>query len=67
MMHDPDLEVIYIDETTFHLWMSPSRVWQKEGMTFQMNNDRGPSITVISSISELRGIIHTEVFKGSNN
>ena len=20
MMHDPDLEVIYLDETTFHLW-----------------------------------------------
>jgi hypothetical protein len=27
MMHDPGLEIIYVDETSFNLWQSPSRVW----------------------------------------
>jgi hypothetical protein len=32
----PGLEIIYVDETTFHMWQSPSRVWQRPGMTFEI-------------------------------
>ena len=31
-MHCPEVEIVYIDETTFNLWQAPSRVWLKEGM-----------------------------------
>jgi hypothetical protein len=32
LMHVPLTDVIYIDETTFHLWMQPARVWIKRGI-----------------------------------
>ena len=63
---EKDLEFIYIDETTFNLWMRPKRVWIKPGMFVTIPKDRGASITLISSISEKRGIIHSSVFTGSN-
>jgi hypothetical protein len=31
-MNEKATEVIYIDETTFHLWMQAARVWTKKGM-----------------------------------
>ena len=36
LMHEPLTDVIYIDETTFHLWMQPARVWIKKGMKVQL-------------------------------
>ena len=45
-------EIIYIDETTFHLWQKKSRCWLKPGMKLSLVNNRGPSITVIGAISD---------------
>jgi hypothetical protein len=36
LMTEPATDVIYIDETTFHLWMQPARVWIKRGMKVQL-------------------------------
>jgi hypothetical protein len=38
LMTEPNTDVIYIDETTFHLWMQPARVWIKRGMKVQMSD-----------------------------
>ena len=40
-MNCPNVEIVYIDETTFNLWQSPSRVWLKTGMRIEMPNQRG--------------------------
>ena len=32
LQHQPKTDIVYIDETSFHLWMSPGRVWLKDGM-----------------------------------
>lgn len=45
-------EIIYLDETTFHLWHKVSRCWLRPGMKLSMLKYRGPSITVIGAISE---------------
>jgi hypothetical protein len=37
-MHQPNVEIVYIDETTFHLWQAPSRVWLKDGMRIELPN-----------------------------
>ena len=36
-------------------------------MKLSMHKNRGPSITVIGAISQKRGMVHYEVFEGSNN
>ena len=36
IMSEPNTDIVYIDETTFHLWMSPPRVWIKPGMRVEM-------------------------------
>jgi len=68
MMKDIDYDdIIYVDETTFNLWQKASRCWLRPGMRLKYPKNRGPSITVIGAISERRGLIHLEVFHGSNN
>ena len=32
LMQQPENDIVYIDETSFHLWMSPGRLWIKQGM-----------------------------------
>ena len=44
-------EIVYIDETTFHLWQKLSRCWVTSGMKLSLIKTRGPSITVIGAIS----------------
>ena len=66
-MHAPNTEIIYIDETSFNIWQSPSRIWLKEGMRVELPNSRGPSITMIGAISTMRGLIHTYKFAATNN
>ena len=66
-MHCPRIEIIYIDETTFHLWQAPSRVWLKVGMRISLPNTRGHSITMIGAISTMRGLFHTHTFAATNN
>ena len=41
IMHCPEVEIVYIDETTFNLWQATSRVWLKEGMRIELPNSRG--------------------------
>ena len=60
-------EKIYVDETTFNLWQKTSKCWLRGGMRLSLPVNRGAGITMIGAISELRGLIHLEVFQGSNN
>ena len=60
-------EVIYIDETTFHLWMHPSRCWVTRDMSLTLPTERGKSITLIGALSAQRGLVHYSIFEGSNN
>ena len=60
-------EVIYIDETTFHLWMHSSRCWVTRDMTLTLPTERGKSITLIGALSSRRGLVHYSIFEGSNN
>jgi hypothetical protein len=60
-------EIVYIDETTFHLWQKMSKCWVTSGMKLSLIKTRGPSITVIGAISKERGLVHFEVFVESNN
>ena len=41
LQHQPKTDIVYIDETSFHLWMSPGRVWLKDGMTVKLPDQRG--------------------------
>lgn len=65
-MYDVDADIVYIDETTFHLWMSPARIWIKRGMKVQLPDQRGRSISMIGALSIRQGLLHTETFAGSN-
>ena len=47
----PDNEIVYIDETSFHLWMSPGRLWIKQGMRVQLPDQREQSMTMIGALS----------------
>ena len=67
IMHEPDVEIVYIDETSFNIWQSPSRVWLKQGMRVELPNTRGPSITMIGAVSTQRGLFHTHTFATTNN
>lgn len=60
-------EIIYIDETTFHLWQKMNRCWVKPDMKLMLITNRGPSITVIGAISEARGLVHFLIIDESNN
>ena len=60
-------EIVYVDETSFHLWMKTSKCWLRQGMRLCLQQNRGPSVTVIGAISEERGLVHSKVFVGSNN
>ena len=61
------LRSFFIDETSFNIWQSPSRIWLKEGMLVELPNSRGPSITMIGAISTHRGLFHTYTFAATNN
>ena len=67
IMSEPNTDIVYIDETTFHLWMSPPRVWIKPGMRVEMPDQRGQSISVIGGLSLKHGLISISIFAGSNN
>jgi transposase len=60
-------EIVYIDETTFHLWQKMRKGWVRPGMKLSLVNSRGPSITVIGGISERRGLVHYHIIAESNN
>ena len=51
LMHEPNIDTVYIDETTFHLWMQPGRPWIKRGMKVELPDTRRHSISVIGALS----------------
>ena len=51
-------EIIYIDETSFHLWMQPSRCWMTKDMSLTLPTERGKSLTLIGALSARRGLVH---------
>jgi hypothetical protein len=65
-MQQPETDVVYIDETSFNLWVSPGRLLIKQGMRVQLPEQRGKSITMIGALSVHQGLIHTETFSGTN-
>lgn len=66
-MMERKFEIIYVDETSFHVWQSPSRCWLRKGMQLVLPTKRGRSVTIIGALSESRGLVHTEMFGGANN
>jgi hypothetical protein len=66
IMHCKQVEIVYVDETSFNLWQTPSRVWLKPGMRVDMPNQRGRSITMIGAVSTQRGLFHAHTFAESN-
>jgi hypothetical protein len=44
-------EILYIDETSFHLWQKRASSWLRTGMKLHLVGGRGPSMTVIGAIS----------------
>ena len=67
MIYHRDVEIIYIDETSFHLWQTPSRMWLKPGMKIELPNNRSISISMIGALSNRRGMLFQKTFAGSNN
>lgn len=59
--------IVYLDESTFHQWLVPTRAWVTKYMTLQMPSSRGSSISVIAAISERQGLIHYKIINGSND
>ena len=59
-------EIVYIDETTFHLWQQPGRCWLKRDMALTIPTTRGHSITLIGALSEERGLFHYELISATN-
>ncbi len=59
-------EVIYIDETTFNLWMTPRRLWlSKRHNDFSIQTNRGSSLTLIAALGR-NGLVHFELIWGGN-
>ena len=65
-MHCKQVEIVCVDETSFNLRQTPSRVWLKPGMRVDMPNQRGRSITMIGAVSTQRGLFHAHTFAESN-
>jgi transposase len=59
-------DIVYIDETSFHLWQQPGRCWLKRDMALTLPTTRGRSITVIGALSEERGLFHCELITETN-
>jgi len=58
--------LIYVDETTVYKWHRP-RTWAKDNLTLAIPQTRGPSISIVSAISSMQGLVHYEVLRGGNN
>ena len=59
--------LIYVDESSFHQWLVPSRAWLKKDMVLKMPSSRGSSMTIIGAISEKVGIAHFKIVRGTND
>jgi DDE superfamily endonuclease len=59
--------IVYVDESSFHQWLVPSRAWVRRDMVLEMPSSRSTSISVIGAISERQGLVHYTIVKGTNN
>ena len=58
-MNEEATDIVYLDETSFNLWMAPARVWIKDGMRVELPKTRGKSICVIGGLSLHHGLLIT--------
>ena len=58
--------LVYIDESTFHGWQKPTKIWLKRGLSFPIQDTRGKSITVLGAIDKEAGLRHYMVVAESN-
>ena len=69
-MTETNTEIIYIDETTTHLWEFKKKIWQPRHatipMTYELPKDRGSSITIIGAITSQRDNLYFEICDSSN-
>ena len=59
--------LIYLDESSFHQWLVPSRAWVRKDMALKMPSTRGRSMTIIAAISERVGLAHFQILRGRND
>ena len=59
--------IVYVDESSFHRWLVPSRAWVRRDMVLEMPSSRNSSVSVIGAISERQGLIHYHIVKSTNN
>jgi hypothetical protein len=45
-------QIVYVDESSFHRWLRPSRTWVYRDMALEMPTLRGKDFCVIAGISE---------------
>ena len=45
-------QIVYVDESSFHRWLRPSRTWVYRDMAIEMPTLRGKDFCVIAGISE---------------
>ena len=59
--------VIYVDETTFHQWRQPTKLWLKESLSdIIIPTKRKGSILAIEALSNKQGLIVLKVTAESN-
>lgn len=61
-MDESERELIYIYETTFHLWQQPSHFWLQKGMALMLPDNHSSSSSLLVVISLQRGLVYYEVF-----
>jgi hypothetical protein len=54
--------IVYIDETTFHRWQTPRKVWATPKMMVPIQPSRGKSITLIGAIEKHIRLVHYSIF-----
>ena len=59
-------QIVYVDESSFHRWLRPSKTWVYRDMSLEMPTLRGKNFCVIAGISEKQGLIHHSIIRGSN-
>jgi len=60
-------QIVYVDESSFHQWLVPSRAWVRRDTVLDMPSSRGSSVTIIGAISERAGLVHYKIVSGNNN
>lgn len=59
-------EIVFVDESGFNLWLARTRGRARVGQRAMrtVGNRRGPNFTCLMAVSNLRGVIHTDLRQG---